>query len=190
LGITSDGTYLYWANWGGTIGRANLDGTGVNQSFISTGGNPVSVVASGNYIYWTDYQSGAGAIGRANLDGTGVNQSFISGLSNPWGMAISGGYVYWTEYVYKESAGGTIGRAKLDGTGVNQSFLGGDLVDFNPGWIAIGAGHIYWSNPCNPNSNTSSSYSNTIGRANLDGTGVNRSFITGANNPFGLVIGP
>ena len=53
FGIASDGTYLYWANYGGTIGRANLDGTGANQSFISTGGMPVSVAVSGNYIYWT-----------------------------------------------------------------------------------------------------------------------------------------
>ena len=39
-----DATYLYWTNFGtgtvvdvgtGTMGRVNLDGTGVNQSFIT-----------------------------------------------------------------------------------------------------------------------------------------------------------
>jgi hypothetical protein len=38
--VASDGTYLYWGNQGsnhtGTaIGRAKLDGSGVNESFIS-----------------------------------------------------------------------------------------------------------------------------------------------------------
>ena len=39
-GVASDGTYLYWGNVGSnitgkTIGRAKLDGTGVNENFIS-----------------------------------------------------------------------------------------------------------------------------------------------------------
>ncbi len=39
-GVASDGTYLYWGNVGSndtgkTIGRAKLDGTGVNESFIT-----------------------------------------------------------------------------------------------------------------------------------------------------------
>ncbi|HXN02233.1 MAG TPA: hypothetical protein VN973_10145, partial [Candidatus Dormibacteraeota bacterium] len=35
----ASGPYIYWANWGAgrgtTIGRANLDGTAVNPSFIT-----------------------------------------------------------------------------------------------------------------------------------------------------------
>lgn len=34
FGIVSDGKYLYWANRAGSIGRARLNGTGVNQTFI------------------------------------------------------------------------------------------------------------------------------------------------------------
>ena len=34
-GVATDGTHIYWANEGGsTIGRANLDGSGVQQDFI------------------------------------------------------------------------------------------------------------------------------------------------------------
>ncbi len=41
-GIGLDATHLYWANTDtNTIGRANTDATGVNQSFIATGGNQV-----------------------------------------------------------------------------------------------------------------------------------------------------
>jgi virginiamycin B lyase len=39
----------------------------------------------------------------------------------------------------------------------------------------VDASHVYWS----------SYSSSTIGRANLDGTGVNESFITGAGLPEG-----
>ncbi len=33
-----DAAYIYWTNGNGTIGRANLDGTDINQKFI-TGAN-------------------------------------------------------------------------------------------------------------------------------------------------------
>jgi hypothetical protein len=42
--VAVDGAHLYWANAGdGTIGRANLDGTGVNQSFIGGATGPCGV---------------------------------------------------------------------------------------------------------------------------------------------------
>jgi hypothetical protein len=44
LGLAVDSNYIYWANvFDGTIGRANLDGTGVDQSFITGATNPDSV---------------------------------------------------------------------------------------------------------------------------------------------------
>ena len=42
--------------------------------------------------------------------------------------------------------------------------------------MAVDATHIYWIN----------NGTDTIGRANLDGTDVDQSFITGALNPFGI----
>ena len=39
--VPSAAAFVYWANNGGTtIGRANLDGTGANQSFITGASNP------------------------------------------------------------------------------------------------------------------------------------------------------
>ena len=38
--------HIYWANNIGTIGRANPDGTGVNQSFISGASSPIGVAVS------------------------------------------------------------------------------------------------------------------------------------------------
>ncbi len=66
---------------GTSIGRANLDGTGVNQSFISGAQGPCGVALEGTHVYWANegYSAKGTTIGRANLDGTGVNQSFIGG---------------------------------------------------------------------------------------------------------------
>ena len=45
--------------------------------------------------------------------------------------------------------------------------------------FTVDAGHVYWANEG----------TNTIGRANLDGTGVDESFITGASTPFAVAVG-
>jgi hypothetical protein len=117
--------FVYWTNYGGgtgtMIGRANLDGTGANQSFIDGASGPSGAAVDGAHVYWGNYGAGAGAtIGRENIDGTGANQSFVTGASGPCGVAVDGANVYWTNFT-----GGTIGRANLDGTGANQSFITG-----------------------------------------------------------------
>jgi hypothetical protein len=65
-----------------SIGRANLDGSGVNTNFI-TGANPFEgLTADGTHLYWSNFAPATEiqTIGRANLDGTEVNQNFIMGL--------------------------------------------------------------------------------------------------------------
>jgi hypothetical protein len=51
------------------IGSANLDGTGVNQSFIAAP-DVSNIAVGGNYLYWVNGNSGT--IGRAKLDGSGT----------------------------------------------------------------------------------------------------------------------
>ena len=77
-----EGDYLYWTNDGtNTIGRASLNGSNVNQSFITGALSPLGVAADGNNIYWAN--SDLNTIGRATLDDSGqligVDQSFITG---------------------------------------------------------------------------------------------------------------
>lgn len=157
---------VYWSNYNSTIGRANVDGSGVNQSFINDPGHPLGLAVDGEHIYWTDFNYNT--IARANLDGSGVNRSFISGAADPRGVAVDGQHVYWTN-----TDAGTIGRANLDGSGVNQTFISGASVPYG---VAVDRQHIYWTNLG----------SGTIGRANLDGSGANQSFIRGARAPVGL----
>jgi hypothetical protein len=179
------GAFVYWANNSvsgspaNSIGRANLDGTGANQSFITGASNPAGVAVDGAHVYWANFGSGAGnTIGRANLDGTGANQSFITtaaGITNPCMVAVNGTHVFWAN---NNGFVNTIGRANLDGTGVDNSFITGAN---QPCGVAVNATHIYWANYV---SNTGT----TIGRANLDGTGVDQSFITGASGPIGVAV--
>jgi hypothetical protein len=160
--------------WGAqtTIGHANNDGTGVNQSFISGADGACGVTVDGAHVYWANFANHTGTtIGRANLDGTGVNQGLISGAHDPCGVAVDGSHVYWANV-----AADTIGRAKLDGTGVNQSFI--QHTGRAPCGVAVDGSHLYWANHD----------VGTIGRANLNGTAVNNSLITGASFPCGVAV--
>src|SRR5882757_11570751 len=85
--------FVYWTNlFGNSIGRAKINGTSPNDSFIP--GIPSSPGASGiavdsKFIYWDEQTGASASIGRANLDGTGVNHQFISsGVVNPQGLAV------------------------------------------------------------------------------------------------------
>ena len=166
-GIALTATHIYWANGGG-IGRANLDGTGANQSFITGPSGPCAVAANATHLFWAN--CGGTTIGRANLDGSAVNDAFISGASSPAGVALSATHVYWSN-----SSTGTIGRASLAGTGANQGFITASPPP-GPGapsvtGVAVHGSFVYWDvyRELMPA---------TIGRANLDGTGVNQSFVT------------
>ena len=209
---------IYWSNLNaGTIGRANLDGTGANQSFINLGlgARVLGLAVDSQHIYWTDPDSGlpdsnSGAVGMANLDGTGINQNLTAGGNGAAGVAIDGQHIYWTNLF------GTIGKANLDGSGANQAFI---FVAGRPTGVVVDNQHIYWTDnsdgtigeanldgsDVNQNLITGASgpgeiavdgrhiyWANnsgtTIGRANLDGTGVNESFITGASQPSGVAV--
>ena len=198
---TAAPVHLYWANntpgWGArpgatTIGRARLDGTGVEHSFVSgTGRIPCGVALDRGHIYWAELLGGkvgspdeGGAIGRANRDGSAVNAQFITtpGMDD-CGVAIAGSHIYW-------ASDGAIGRANLDGTGVDGQFIPGLAIPRTsapPGGggscgIAVAGNYIYWMN------NAESGEPVTIGRANLDGTGVNKRFITGVKPGCGIAV--
>jgi virginiamycin B lyase len=149
---------VYWSS-GTSIGRANLNGTGVNQGFIGGTSNAQGITADGQHLYWAN--SGAGTIGRANLDGTAVDQGFIAGAKGPEGIATDAGHIYWTNL-----SGQGIGRASLNGGAVNQTFVSALSA---PWGLTVDRQHVYFAESTN--------LGQTIGRTDLEGTGVNRFFI-------------
>jgi hypothetical protein len=216
-GVAVDAEHVYWT-WSeceagcstaelqtaaGGIGRANLDGTGVDPSFIGgiqpTGVGAVAVDAQ--HIYWTGsfcegVCSGGStdrvvfAIGRANLDGTGVDRTFIVTGRYPLtvgtdvdgtDLAVDAEHIYWTGRVFDPACcGATLGRASVDGTGVDQSFIDGPCCMKAPIWmgVAVDDAHIYWTD------HQSSPPTRSIRRANLDGSGLAYFILPGGDKDF------
>jgi virginiamycin B lyase len=177
-------THIYWGSNGGSedqIGRANVDGSGVNENFITFGssaGNEFGGVAvTESHVYWTT----GGSIGRASIDAADVIESSIPSSGDVYGVAIgrhpgsterNHAHIYWT-------SNGAIGRARLDGTDVNGEFI---TPPEPPSWgLAVDGSHIYWTN-------ATSLSAGTIARARVDGTAIDENFIAGLTEPWSVAI--
>ncbi len=129
--------FLYWTNSGsGSIGRANISGSGANPSFITGCTQPLGMAIDAGHIYWSN--NATGAIGRANLDGTGVDQAFVTGVQGRvQGISVTEDYIFWVT----DSA--QVGRANIDGTGVNNTLF---TATGESSWDIYARGsYVYWS---------------------------------------------
>ena len=175
--------HIYWTNnGGGSVGRSNLNGTGVNENFIqfsSLHSQPIGIDLDSNHIYVTSPTLGPNCVARANRDGTGLNECFMSvagsgqadGGASPWGVAVDSGHIYWSNFF------DAIGRSNLDGTSPS-TLISSDFDNvFLPWQIAVNGSHIYWANDGG----------DSIGRANLNGGSVT-TLITGADHPSGVAV--
>jgi fibronectin type 3 domain-containing protein len=172
-GPTNPDTSIYWVNAANpSIARANLDGTGANQSFIpdtALPDFPEFVAADSNSLYWTN--ASGGTIGRSKLDGTDPDNSFlsISPTANPQGIAVDGNFIYWLD-----RATGTIGRANLDGSGtVDDTFITGLSGGLG---ITVDGNYVYWAD------------NNGIGRAPLSGGPGTENFIPLSGSITGVAV--
>ena len=173
IGLAVDGRHLDWTTYDG-IARANLDGSEIDDDFISADA-PVGLAVDREHIYWASKTGDH--IGRSKLDGSAIDESFITGANRPVGVAVDGRHVYW-------SNGGddTIGRANIDGSAVIHRCVAIRNVPIGnvPEGLAVDGRYVYWTNyPAN-----------TIGRANPDGTGVDAHFITVKGVPEGVAVSP
>jgi hypothetical protein len=110
---------MYWGTLGGTLGQANLDGSGVSLN-SGLGVGAIFALAV-NSVADTIYLASGTEIVRLNLDGTGET-TIVSNLSaGATGLAVDAvaGKIYWTE-----EAAGVIESANLDGTGVTTVLSG------------------------------------------------------------------
>ena len=96
-----------------TIGRANLDGTSVNQSFITGADCPAGVAVDADHVYWANPGTTRSAVPTSTAR---RRPELHHRRSEPVGVAVDAGHVYWTNF-----STGTIGRANLDGTGATRA---------------------------------------------------------------------
>ncbi len=172
----AEANFVYWTNEGGTtIGRAKLNGTGVNNNFVGGLNAPLGVAVDSKFIYWAQGVGAASSIGRANLDGTGANPNFItnaSGVASPNGVAVTSTHLFWSSNVPP-----SIGRANIDGSGPTANFIntgaGGHCG------IAADSNFVYW---------TDTVASNVIGRAPAGGGAPQPSFIPGVSAECGVAV--
>jgi virginiamycin B lyase len=177
-GLALDGRHIYWTNGGdagqSTIGRADIDGTNIDDSFITgatfdTGGldpNGVALDKPRTHIYWGNGTSGT--IGSANLDNNGdvseIDQSFVSGAGVVLGVAVDPDNVFWADGLTD-----TVGAANLGSRFPNTSFISAtDGID----GVAVDNTFVYWTN-----SSLVRPQSSSIGRAELSGQNANQQFI-------------
>jgi hypothetical protein len=181
------GNFVYWANEGQTtIGRAKINGTGVNNAFVPGLNDVQGVAIDSKFIYWTQGRGGNSSIGRANLDGSGVNTTFIpasAGVTNfaampdVAGIAVNSSGIFWNN----TAAVGQIGHSDLNGG--NRT---GTLVQTGPDvacGIAADESFVYWLD---------TSLGQSIGRATITGGDRRPSFIMGAAsvNACGVAVDP
>ncbi len=172
--------FVYWASGGQTtIGRAKLNGSGVNNAFISGLSNVGGVAIDSKYIYWTQGTGATSTIGRANLDGTGVNQNFIphaSGVEDfdalpaHAAIAVNSSSIFWNN-----TGAGTMGKASLDGSSPT-----GNLVVTGPEpscGIAADQNFVYWLD---------TALAQSVSRATVNGANRQTSFINGVTGSCGL----
>lgn len=177
-GVAVNASAIFWSTLNGAVGKANLNGTSPNPSFITAPTSACGVALDSGHVYWVDPSSGSPAyVGRAGLDGGSVQATYVKiEVGLPCGVAVSTSSIYWADFGFL--GGGTrIGRANtLDGKGVDESFISGGSA---PCGVSLFGGQLYWANAA----------TDTIARANSDGTAVNQSLVaTGGDVICGVAV--
>ena len=161
--------HIYWTNYFGTIGRADLDGSNPNQSFITGASGPYGLAVDAEHIYWTNANTNSRPGRPRRLEPEPeLHHRRVRPL--------------WR---------GGRRRAHLLG----QLLL--PLHD-RPGRPRRLEPNQASSQPCyyprawrsTPSTSTGPTHliGNSIGRADLDGSNPNQFFITGATSPFGVAV--
>lgn len=160
LRLDLNGGKVYWVG-ASSIGRANLDGTGIEDLQTGRAGD-LALDAAAGHLYWCS-QTG-NSILRANLDGSNP-QSVIS-TNAPTGLALDlpAGKIYWSSF-------GSFHRANLDGSNPEFLFSGGPILGFA---LDIELGQVYWQ-------------ANDLFRANFDGTGL-ETLVSGAGGDESVAL--
>jgi hypothetical protein len=153
--------YLYWCNLH-AIARATVTGREMDPRFIGlTNESPDTLAVSGRYVY---FGRADGTIRRARVDGTGRPSSLFripqpatgTTVDEAGSLVVAAGHLFWSD------DGFTIGRATERGTHVEPGYI---TTTERSRFVTVSGNYIYWST------------ASAIGRARIDGTEVDQSFI-------------
>ena len=187
-GIATNGTHLFWGrqDW---LGRATVAGTDINQNFASAG-SPcavIAVAANATEAFYLASCSGFRAIYRIPAAGGTPQGMGPSPGAAACGIAVDGTYLYWSDF-------DKIGRVPLAGGEADPDWLTVTLpAQRQLCGLAVDSQHIYFtlSQTVDPSGDRADT---TIGRANLNGSSPDLSFITGTSffggsaNPSGVAV--
>jgi methionine-rich copper-binding protein CopC len=140
-GVDVDDNYIYFGNdYDKRIGRANLDGTGVNYDWVNLASSlnfaASDMARAGNYLFFGQGGNVNGRnIGRVNIDGTSPVTIATDSDSGVAGVAADDSFVYWIDYHR-----GEVGRVSHDGSNANDDFITG--LSF-PWDIVATSTHLY-----------------------------------------------
>lgn len=172
LVLNLTGGKMYWADDAGNVGRANLDGTGLEREFIHIESGQMRGIAYSSktdIIYF--YEVNNEDLYAAKSDGTGVAKI----IEGAYGYCIFVDEVNGKLY-YEDRNEPAIMQTNLDGSGkveiakVPSTRIHGMAIDYN-------ANKFYWADRDNA----------VIRRANLDGTEV-ENFLSNLKSPRGMFI--
>jgi hypothetical protein len=175
--VAVDSKFIYWAEGGANrIGIANLDGSGANPSFITTGvSSPLGIAVTANSgIYWVNHVAGNDTVGHANIDGSNpVGNFFDTGSADVCGLAADQSFLYWLNT--SPPGAERIGRAPLSGATPNPNFI---TVPTAGCGVAVDGSFLYWE----PGATS-------IGRVPVGGGAPDAAFIpAAATDPCGVAV--
>lgn len=139
IAIDPVGLKMYWAEQGGRIQRADLDGTSI-ELLVNAGGTPrdVALDLPRQHLYWIE--AIGGRIRRSDLNGGNIETVYDLVAAAGSGISIDsvGGKIYWV------NASG-VHRVNLDGTSPDLFFLAdnGFTRELD---LDLTNGHLYWAN--------------------------------------------
>ena len=180
LTVDTAGGKIYWVEHdssGGTIKRANLDGSNV-EGLVTRPTTPQSITVDpvGKKIYWIN--SLEGKIQRADLKGGNIKTIVqLDDVITHIAVDAEGAKLYWADSQYR------IRRVNLDSTNIETP-----LTDWHTritrgiGGIAVADGKIYWIEHL-----ISDRVIDNIHRANLNGTDV-ETLATPLGTPNGIAV--
>ncbi len=185
--IAVNSNFIYWTSPNThRIGRANLDGSSVNQDFMtfSSDAVPWGIAVNSSNIFWTNSVRGIrGIIARTRSLSDPRIETFVSGAVDyrPRAIAVDGSYLYFSNWTEPGTGpvNQTIGRARV---GVGQTLpvypdrrwrvrgaAGTGRISFLSDGIAVNGDNFYWTNTHGfPNGVCGS----MLGRGTLSGSAV------------------